>query len=460
MPNPSPGTNEWLEIYNPENLTLNLSEWKIGVNDSNYSFSCENIFPCSLITNSTYFLLISKKANISQIIDLNVTYYNSSYVYTFPNDMRAVYLYNNGNVISSTVYPSLDTNISWARINDTFIECMFPTPGASNDCGAQNNSENNSENGTYPAIFASFPPQVWNNKTNFTLTITLNNFSSGLYDLKIDIKNSTKYLNRFWIPEINDWSDKNAWVDNFTGVNSSEFVQNLTCIIDSDERFVGNASLQIRLRNASDYEFISDIFSIKILNGTQNSDQNQTEGQESNNEKENESTIRIVDAPEKAKFGSLIEVELEIYRGNTGKYAVYVYVEDENNKKVSEKVTLHVNSKYTDYDKTVDVTLNCKNNSGDYEIIAEGLEDKDSQSIFLSSCDEQEQSSTQLASSSNNPAVSTNYQNESISTNALTGSVTQQSFESKSMSFLKILPYILSALVLVLGIAIIFRKKS
>lgn len=109
-----------------------------------------------------------------------------------------------------------------------------------------------------------------------------------------------------------------------------------------------------------------------------------------------ESSIEITDAPDSADFGDEIEVELEMYRGNTSKYAVYIYVEKEDGEDVSTKETLHLEEKFTNYTETVSLTLDCENESGEYIIVAEGLNERDEKQIELDSCSEiQEENETQ-----------------------------------------------------------------
>lgn len=109
-----------------------------------------------------------------------------------------------------------------------------------------------------------------------------------------------------------------------------------------------------------------------------------------------ESSIEITDAPDRADFGDDIDVELEIYRGNTSKYAVYIYVEDDDGKDVSSKETLHCDEKFTNYTEQITLTLDCENKSDKYVIVAEGLNERAEQEIDLNACYEtQEENKTE-----------------------------------------------------------------
>lgn len=127
---------------------------------------------------------------------------------------------------------------------------------------------------------------------------------------------------------------------------------------------------------------------------TNNCSQQNNQTNQTNQSLQNESTIKITDSPNDAKFGESIEVELSMYRGNTAKYAVYIYVEDENGVDVSDKVTLHLDDKYTNYTETVELELKCKNEHGTYKIVAEGLGEKDTEDIEIDICKDYENQKT------------------------------------------------------------------
>ncbi|MBD3164804.1 hypothetical protein GF323_06415 [Candidatus Woesearchaeota archaeon] len=81
--------------------------------------------------------------------------------------------------------------------------------------------------------------------------------------------------------------------------------------------------------------------------------------------------------PNDIRFGDTLKVHLDIYKGNTSKYAAYSYAEDEEGKRISEISTLHIKGKFINQSLTVPVQLkpDCKEKyeNGDYIIVAEGL---------------------------------------------------------------------------------------
>jgi hypothetical protein len=100
-----------------------------------------------------------------------------------------------------------------------------------------------------------------------------------------------------------------------------------------------------------------------------------------------ESSLSIIDiAPSSIEFGDSIQVRMGLYRGNTGKFAVNVYVEDSSGKKVSEKSTIHLKQKYVSTIVRVPILLddNCNKKSGKYKVVVEGFGLSDSKKVEIS----------------------------------------------------------------------------
>jgi len=91
------------------------------------------------------------------------------------------------------------------------------------------------------------------------------------------------------------------------------------------------------------------------------------------------SSINILDiTPDPAEFGEIVKVKINVYRGDTLKYAVYAYIENDDGKEVSEKPIMHFRDKFTNYTLTVPIQLkpNCDGDydDGEHNIIIEGLD--------------------------------------------------------------------------------------
>ena len=105
----------------------------------------------------------------------------------------------------------------------------------------------------------------------------------------------------------------------------------------------------------------------------------------------NKSSVKILDFEDNAKFGDLIEVKLQIYKADTNKNAIDLFLEDKENK-ISEKVNFNIFGKYVNY--TINVPLqiypNCdlRYNNSKYELKVSGLEDNDKKEIKVNGINE------------------------------------------------------------------------
>jgi len=101
----------------------------------------------------------------------------------------------------------------------------------------------------------------------------------------------------------------------------------------------------------------------------------------------NKSFVKILEVDESANFGGIIEVKLDIYKGDTRKNAIYLFIED-NDYKISEEVNFNLFGKYVNYTINVPVQIfpNCdlKYKDGKYELKVSGLEENDKKEIKIS----------------------------------------------------------------------------
>ena len=88
----------------------------------------------------------------------------------------------------------------------------------------------------------------------------------------------------------------------------------------------------------------------------------------------------------KAKFGEAVSIKLNLYRGNSTRYAVDTYITD-GTKKISKTSTTHILEQFTESTISVPVliTSNCKENrdDGTYLVVVEGFEVNDTEEIRL-----------------------------------------------------------------------------
>ena len=113
-------------------------------------------------------------------------------------------------------------------------------------------------------------------------------------------------------------------------------------------------------------------------------------GEESNPEKE--SSIKIfssgTETGKNARFGDIVMVGVDAYRGDTDKYAVYLWVEGDGGKVISKKSRIHLHEKFRVYDMAVPVLIlpDCGKKLGDgiYRIVAEGLGTGTGENLLIS----------------------------------------------------------------------------
>ncbi|MCL6500559.1 MAG: lamin tail domain-containing protein, partial [Candidatus Pacearchaeota archaeon] len=360
LPNPEEYSDaEWLELFSSE--TINLTGFKLDTTNQIYTFNNTIITDYLVIAqNKTSFLLLWPNVPPEKIIEWSGMRLN--------NGGETVSLLNGSTVINTTTYPSFSSKAgkSWARLeNGTFVVCNNPTPLANNNCSQQNQQE--------PNIQLNYPQEVQCNE-NFSITLNAFNFEDGSYDVKIDILDAydeSHRVGKVW--NGTKWLSTNSYVNSILNIVGGNGTANLTYKV---ENFDGEAILRSKIRKtgSSSYNQFDDyLLEVRCQ-------ANQPE----------ESEIRIVAVPSRAKFGSTIEIKLEVYKGDTTKYAVYVYVQDKDDTKVSDKATLHLKEKFTNYSETIELNLKCKNEQGTYEIVAEGLDTKDTKEIKLTECEENE----------------------------------------------------------------------
>ncbi len=331
-----PQGTEWIEIYNPSNEELNLSEWQIKDNFNTDTITCHIIPNCTLTINSTFFLVIGRDANITQITNSTITYFyvdDTSIGNGLSNTADNLTFFNQ-TYSTNMSYNSSEPEKSWVIISNNWTICSNPTPGTPNNCPSPNQ---------LPTVNFTFSPanQIVNQ------TITFNASSSSDAD-----GNITSYS---W-----DFGDST----NATGIT-----------VQHNFTSAGNFSVNLTVTDSNNAS-ASSTKTISVL-------QNQTQQNKT-------SMLEIISSPAEAYFGSTIEINVRVYRNNTDKYAVYLWIWDNEGKLLTENLSLHAknstNNKLTNYtfnaslgiDKKCDVDENLT-----FWIMLEGMHEKINKSITL-----------------------------------------------------------------------------
>ncbi len=325
--------HEWVEIYNNENVTYNLTDWKLNTGGVDHGLSLENVSQSSMILIPGAYAVIAQDpiTFLNDYPGYNETVINVSGM-VLPNSEETVILKNN-TIFDNITYPDV-TEGKTACLLGNWTECE-PTPG----------QVNRQYTVTTDASLALFNLSVAVNETVSNLfQISIENCTAEDITVNYTILNVT---NTFTV-ETNCTAYGGNWTHNETGSyevcgelfrNESNTTNNAVC---------GNI-------NVSEIELPSEESYITITNVDKSS----------------------------VVFGDDFDVTLDIYRNATAKYAVYVSIPG-----ISDTTTYHATPKNSTHTVTLPVRLkpNCDgaHGNGVYTILAEGLDKNSTASITVS----------------------------------------------------------------------------
>jgi len=168
---------------------------------------------------------------------------------------------------------------------------------------------------------------------------------------------------------------------------------------------------------------------------------------------------------DKAAFGDSLRVRITIYKGDTNKYNLDLYIVDENNNQVSKRSELNIEDKFMNYTLIIPIQLdpncNTKYPNGTYTVVLKGLDKKETKEIEIkgitkSLCEiikiKEEISPKKTLESSDIQAVELQ---EETSMKPITSSVIYQSSDIKARNMGI---YFFCAVLLLLIIYLIFKK--
>jgi len=134
-----------------------------------------------------------------------------------------------------------------------------------------------------------------------------------------------------------------------------------------------------------------------------------------------ESILELIEVDDKAKFGDIVDVKVEIYKGKTSKYSISLWAEDKG-EKISETTKIHLYDKYSSYNGQLPIQFdpNCDQelDDGKYDVIIKGLDKEDKKEIKIegikaSSCPKAS-STTTTSSTSSKTTASKKFEYEAI----------------------------------------------
>jgi hypothetical protein len=366
--------HEWIEIYNNDSEEHNLTGWKFFESGTNHAIS---LVQGSEILNMSGFAVIADNPStfLADYPSYNGTLFDSCF--SLSNTGESLALKNSSlNVVENVSYLSDmggDGNgFSLCRMpdgNESFIECS-PTPGASNSLS---NNTNTTANATAElncdlsiSIEAGDTIFSADNAVEFNLTLNDTNCNQTSHPVVVDyfvddlfgnyvksLLNTTRTMTCYTTIE-RQWTP-----DSISGSEAYYIKANITNTTCNDTNAVNN--------------YASKMIIVK------------------GNTLSKSSTISITDvdagSDNEIKYGETADIEIQIYRGDTGKYAVDVWVYDSDGNKISTTSTIHAKSKFTAYKLQIPLQLkpNCdgKFNDGAFTLTAEGLDTSDARSIAV-----------------------------------------------------------------------------
>ncbi|MEM4230573.1 MAG: lamin tail domain-containing protein [Candidatus Pacearchaeota archaeon] len=326
--------NEWIELYNPTNESINLTNWKINDTQGNDYINLT-------ISNSSYALIVDDNVNFNGSYGCEAVYLllNNSNIscfevseigkYGLNDEGEGIFLYNEtGDLISNF---SWTTNIkssgkSWS-FNGTDWQTCIPTPGYENNCyfpqicvqnwscsawsnctnGIQtrtctdlNNCSNNtgkpyesqSCNNQNIYLEIDYEDEI-KNGDEIEVEVKAYNLANVDYDIKVYItqEDNDKIISETYNEEEEKWKSSTYYVNKIISGSGNKTVT-LKMRIDEDySDFYGDAKIYARIRKNGESSIIDDVSGdIKILKKDETQKTSTTQNKNSATTQENQKT--------------------------------------------------------------------------------------------------------------------------------------------------------------------------
>jgi len=346
--------SEWIEITSEEETSLeNIS---IDTGESTRSI-------LNGVIGKGEFIIVTK--NASAFLNLwnfqNITIFENTKM-RLADDGDNITLYNGSFVLQHIEYTKSIKNVSYGFCNNTLIQQKIPTPGLPNICFNEENQTN--ESNVCDIAIEIQSPFIFNAAMKNLYYIILND----TYCLEKDI------ILEYWIEDIFGNEAKEAY--------STQ--QNFRCFKNISREWTPKES------ETSVY-FIK----ARLINYTCNDTNEENNYAEKmivmkGGEKETSSFINITQvvlgSDKKANFGDIIEVKLNIYKGNTSKNSVDIWLEGDD-EKILGKTNFNIYTKFSNYSLSIPLILNPNCNSafknGVYKLKVKGLDAYDEKDIMV-----------------------------------------------------------------------------
>ena len=370
--------NEWIELYNNDSISIDVNNWLIGDNKSNDAIEGGLYDKEGTIIPASGFAIITDDAtrvynnfNVSEDAIRLYVDDNSIGENNLANDGETIYLYdNNGTLIDKKAYNKTTKGLSWALYNGS-LNLSDPTPGFPNDGIIL------LETGCDYAVNFILEKALFDNSSDFSFKIRASKLSgiATNFSMRAKIEDMNGKIIREYRPFTNDSIS--------TQRTSSELTPNL----EEGKSYILDANLTTECTDSdNESNFNTEIITIKGKPPQESS---------------SISILSILDLgnDKEAKFGQTIRARINVYKGNTNKETIDVWMQDSSGNRISKQSRAGLESKYTNYTLTIPVQINpnCDGKFDDdsYTITASGLDSEDEHEIEIagiteSLCEEME----------------------------------------------------------------------
>jgi len=254
--------NDWVEIYNPSNEQVNLTNWIVGDNSNNKSFNLT-------LSNQSYGLVVDDNISFNGSLGCSAIYlfFNNSNISCFQLSAvggsglneggEEVYLYNEtGSLISNFSWNTSiqETGKSWS-FNGTVWQACMPTPGYANNCSS---ILQNTTNTTTPPpdsdeiyIEIDYDEEVRNGE-EFEVEVNAYELEDEDYDIKVYItpEDDNKIISETYDEEDDDWSSSTYYINEILS-GPGDDTATLKLRIDEDYvDFSGDAKIYAKIRDS------------------------------------------------------------------------------------------------------------------------------------------------------------------------------------------------------------------
>lgn len=345
--------DEWVEIYNENDYAVNLSEYAI----SDESGDCDNLlfgYEGSLIPSKSYAVITDQFSYVYYDYNassdaLRIRAEDAAIGNGLGNSGDNISLYKDSNcssIADSFRYNNSAEEWSWALVNDTWQLVENITPGYSNSytqiCD--------------PGIEIEIDKSIYedNEVVYFTPVV------KGNYLYRID----------YWIEDL-----FGNIVKSRVETGNSNQKQWTTDVSGEDSVYIIKANLNYS--NCNDIR-LSNNFAQKMIG---------VKGTKSVNTSFLNIEEIYLGTDDKARFGDNLRVKVSVYKGDTDKQSVQLWVEDSEGNEISKVTRVHAYEKFRSYNLTLAVQIepncNSKYNADYYNLVFEGLDQRDKRRIRI-----------------------------------------------------------------------------